>query len=259
MREPSPAGPLLLSRFGNGRAKLPMEIIAHRGASLDAPEHTRAAYDLALAQGADMLEVDLRCTADGRLVALHDATLWRTAGDGRAIEDVTLDDLRELPPGRRPLRLGGLLRDYATRSRLLLELKDPAPPMERRVVAVLDRHAARGAVEIQSFQENGLRRVRRIAPDVPVSVLWLKAPRRPAAALDGLAELGAHAIGVHRRFVSAELVRAASLRGIAVRAWTVNDPAEARALAAIGVSGIITDAPGRIAQALADLALPLAA
>lgn len=236
-----------------------MQIIAHRGASLEAPEHTRAAYDLALRQDADALEVDLRLTADDRLVALHDATLWRTARDPRAIARLTLEDLRRLPPEQRPLRLGALVRRYAPRTRLLLELKEPAPPMERRLVGCLDRNGAREAVEVQSFDETGLRRLRRLAPDVPIAPLWLKPPRRPAAALATWSQLGAHAIGVHRRFVTADLVAAAAARGLEVRAWTVNDPAEARALAALGVAALITDAPARIRAALLETGATLAA
>ncbi|MDP8962167.1 MAG: glycerophosphodiester phosphodiesterase, partial [Actinomycetota bacterium] len=74
-------------------------VVAHRGASEDAPEHTTHAYDAALAQGADSIEVDLRLTRDGVLVCWHDETLERIAGMSAAVGDLTLDELRGLDVG----------------------------------------------------------------------------------------------------------------------------------------------------------------
>ncbi len=78
------------------------EVVAHRGASAYVPEHTFAAYDLALEQGADTLELDGRATRDGELVVLPDRTLLRTHGDSRRIDAVRYG---ELSPLTRPLRL----------------------------------------------------------------------------------------------------------------------------------------------------------
>src|SRR3954469_3555179 len=90
------------------------EVIAHRGASAHAPEHTPAAYDLALAQGADRLELDVRPLADGTLAVVHDRTLARTCGDPRAVGRLAPEDLEALDPRRRPLLLEAVLRRYGT-------------------------------------------------------------------------------------------------------------------------------------------------
>jgi glycerophosphoryl diester phosphodiesterase len=227
-----------------------VEIIAHRGASANAPEHTLEAYDLALDQGADALEIDLRATLDGKLVALHDPTLERTHGDPRAVAETTFAELSALT--RAPERLGQLLRAYRGETRFLLELKDPVPPMERRLVRAVTHSRVRAGVEVQSFDESCLRRMGRLAPDIPLALLVDPMPARPLAWLDRAVRFGARAVGIPRKDVSQALVRAAHERGLLVRAWTVNEPGEARRLAALGVDALITDAPGVVRAALAD-------
>ncbi len=76
-----------------------MEIIAHRGASADAPENTLAAILLAWQQGADAAEIDVQLTADGQLVAIHDETMLRTGGVDWAVKDRTLAELKTLDVG----------------------------------------------------------------------------------------------------------------------------------------------------------------
>ena len=223
-----------------------VEIIAHRGASADAREHSLEAYDLALDQGADALEIDLRATRDGKLVAVHDPTLDRTHGDPRAVADTTFAQLKTLAGA--PERLGQLLRAYRGETRFLLELKDPVAPMERRLVRAITHSRVRADVEVQSFDEGCLRRMTRIAPDVPLALLVDPLPTRPRIWMDRARRLGARAVGIPRKDVTGALVEAAHERDLLLRAWTVNDPADARRLAALGVDALITDAPGRSAR-----------
>jgi glycerophosphoryl diester phosphodiesterase len=229
------------------------EVVAHRGASARAPEHTLAAYDLALAQGADALELDVRATADGELVVLHDRTLRRTAGDPRAIAHLTIAGLDGLRRERRPLRLDAVLERYGTATRWLVELKDPAPAWEHRVAATLVAHGLAEHAVLQSFDRAALRRVRRQEPRLAVAPLLLRAgPRRLRAV-----SRWATAIGVRHQAIDARLVAAAHAHGLAVRAWTVNDACELERLAALGVDGLITDLPDRaraVVAAGADLA-----
>jgi glycerophosphoryl diester phosphodiesterase len=229
-----------------------VEIVAHRGASADAPEHTLLAYDLALTQGADVLELDLRSTADGELVVLHDATLARTAGDPRRVADLGAADLARLPSAARPLGLDEILARYQGRTRFLLELKDPTPAMEGRLVQAVAEAGAGGDVVVQSFEVEALRRIRSLDPRLPVAPLFYRTPFAPWRErwLDGLAALGAVAVGVHRRQVDAGLVAAAHRRGLVVRSWTVNDAAEAARHVALGVDGLITDRPGAVRAAV---------
>ncbi len=170
------------------------QIIAHRGASGHAPEHTLAAYDLAVAMGADFLEPDLQMTADGVLVAFHDATLDRTArGPANLctgpVRERTLAEIRSCEVGswfneRFPDRadpdfvglrvptLDDLFERYGATVRWYPETKNPderlpgQPSMEETLLALLDAHDLRDAavereqVLIQSFSPASLRRIR---------------------------------------------------------------------------------------------------
>ena len=169
-----------------------MQIIAHRGASADAPEHTWEAYDLALEEGAGVLEIDVRMLADGPLAAIHDATLWRTAQDRRAVAAITRADVKALPKAVRPLRLSKILERYEGRCRFLLDLKDPEPAMERRLTRLLRDFGLGDAVVVQSLDERSLRRLAR--RDLRVAPLHERRPGRRA--LDRARSLGAVGVGV---------------------------------------------------------------
>jgi glycerophosphoryl diester phosphodiesterase len=223
------------------------EIVAHRGASAAAREHTFAAYDLALAQGADMLELDLRASADGEPIVLHDPTLARTTGDPRRVAQVASAELARLPAAGRPPSFAAVLGRYGRRTRYLVELKDPTPALERRAVAMLRAAALCDRAVVQSFDLASLRRIRRLEPALPVAPLIATPPLSPEAFVAGLAAAGVAAIGVRQDGLDADLVAAAHRRGLAVRAWTVNEPLAAERLLRLGVDGLITDVPGALA------------
>lgn len=233
-------------------------VIAHRGASSRAPEHTVAAYDLALMAGADVLEVDVRLTGAGELAIVHDTTLLRTAGDPRAVSEIALADL---DPSVRPLSLGELLGRYGSATRYLLDLKDPCAPVERRVAEEVERHGLAPRVQIQTFCKRGLRRAHRAAPGVSLAQLYPEVVPR-AAILRDLARVApfAAAIGPEAHAVDAALVAAAHARGLRVQPYTVNDPAEVERLLALGVDGVISDVPD-VVRGCVDAVerLPLAA
>lgn len=225
------------------------EVVAHRGASAYAPEHTFAAYDLALEQGADTLELDVRATGDGELVVVHDRTLLRTLGDPRRVDVVRY---AELPPLTRPLRLAEVLDRYGSRTRWLVELKDPSPAWERDAVAALDARGLTHRATVQSFDARALRRLHAVAPHVSCAALSWRAPS--GRRLDALASF-ATGIGVLHHCVDTRLVTAAHARGLAVRAWTVNAPADVERVLAAGVDAVITDVPD-VAAGLARAEAP---
>jgi glycerophosphoryl diester phosphodiesterase len=235
----------LVALAAGGRA----EIVAHRGASASAPEHSFAAYDLALAQGADAIELDLRETADGELVVLHDPTLRRTTADPRAIASLPAVALESLPAATRPPLLRTVLERYGRRTRYLVELKDPTPALERRALAALRVAGLRDRAVIQSFDHASLRRLRALDPSLAVAPLLRAVPAAGEEFLDDLAANGAVALGVHHQAVDAGLLAAAHRRGLGVRAWTVNEAVAAERLLGLGVDGLITDLPGSLAAA----------
>jgi len=216
-------------------------VIAHRGASAYAREHSFAAYDLALEQGAEVLELDVRATADGELVVLHDATLERTARVRRPVAGLTRADLAALHPALRPLALEAVLARYGDSARWLVELKDPAWPWELSVAEAIQRHGLADRTVVQSFDPAALRRLHDAAPWLAVAPLRRRGPAT-SRTLRAIARY-ATGIGVWHGMVDRTLVLRAHAAGLAVRAWTVNAPHEMARLVALGVDGVITDCP----------------
>lgn len=252
-------------------------VIAHRGASAYAPEHTFAAWDLAARMGADYLEQDLQMTSDGELVVLHDDTLERTLrGDGCSgrVADRTLAEIRRFDAGswfnarfpdradprfadERVATLEQVLERYAGRARFYIETKKPedAPGMEERLADILRRHGLAGtakdglpAVIVQSFSGESLRRMAELAPEVPRVLLLGRSLGR--SVVQRIARIGdlAHGIGPDRRLVNRGTMDAARERGLAVHPYTVNEEAEMRRLLALGVDGMFTDRPDTLLQ-----------
>lgn len=221
----------------------PVEVIAHRGASAYAAENSLAAFDVAVATGADRLEFDVRATADGELVLLHDPTFLRTAGDPRAVADVTLAELQSLPEPVRPPTLWQVLDRFEARTRYLVEIKQAPVACEGQLVAMLAARGLREHVVVQSFDHLLLARLARRDAGLALAALF-EAGADVAGALDGVSRV-AGAIGPCWSSVDPALVGAAHARGLAVRAWTVNAEAEMERLVALGVDGIITDVPDR--------------
>lgn len=228
-----------------------MEVIAHRGASAYAPEHTLAAYDLALAQGAHCLEVDVRGSADGHPFVIHDPTLARTTGDPGCVGELPAAALDRLDHPRRPVRLETVFARYGARTRYLVDFKDPSPDWEPEVLRLIDRHGLRDRCTAQSFDWAGLERVHRAAPWLPAVLLARRAesPHLDPAAVPAFAA----AVGPWHPVVDAAMVGRARERGLAVRPWTVDEPAEVRRLAALGVRHLVTNRPDVVVAAAQSL------
>jgi glycerophosphoryl diester phosphodiesterase len=253
-------------------------VIAHRGASAYAPEHTFAAYDLALAQGADYIEQDLQLTADGVLVALHDDTLDRTARGPAdsctgAVATKTLAQLHECDVGSwfndahpdladpeyvglRVPTMGEILERYGPEVRYYIETKSPdaQPGMEQALLDLLDETglaapAARSRqVLIQSFSAESLRLLHSLRPELPL-VQLLPASRSPVdeAMLDEIRAY-AVAVGPSSGNVDEALVDAAHTRCLDVHPYTVDDPDEMARLLDTGVDGMFTNMPDRLIE-----------
>jgi glycerophosphoryl diester phosphodiesterase len=233
-------------------------IIGHRGVRrAGVVENTLPAFEAAAREGAEALELDVRVCASGELVVVHDPTLARiTEGaDPRAVTDLPLTELARvaLPGGARVSPLAEVLA-FARERRLAVnvELKRDAPsrPAIVRAAARLLRSwdPAHGIL-VSSFDPAMLLALRRLAPHVPAALLVHRTPwHLVATTLSG--PFGADAVHLERTLTRPDLVRSLRARGLVLNVWTVNDPGEARDLAALGVDGIITDDPAGIIAAL---------
>ena len=151
-----------------------MKIIGHRGAAGLALENSRASLLAAIAQGVDMIEFDVRLTADDHLVVIHDKETSRVAEDAHTVRERTLAELRtvSLSNGEELMTLDEAL-EVISDTPVIIELKDKGSVDE--LLLVLERHP-NSVPRVASFQHDELRYVRRVLPDVPTYVLERFAP-----------------------------------------------------------------------------------
>jgi glycerophosphoryl diester phosphodiesterase len=254
-------------------------VVAHRGASDRAPEHTVTAYLQAITDGADALEADVRLTADGHLVCVHDRRVERTSNGRGVLSTLELAELEELDfaswkqdaveaPDRddraegRVLtleRLVELVVDADRRVELAIETKHPtryAGLVERRLVEVLARYGLVeptgeqvGLVRVMSFSEIALRRMLRLAPKVPLVYLMERVPivYRNGSLPRGVSIAGPsiEILRAHPHFV--ERLHAA---GHEVHVWTVNEPRDVELVTRLGVDAVITNRPRQVLDAV---------
>ncbi|MEV8377238.1 glycerophosphodiester phosphodiesterase family protein [Kribbella sp. NPDC056861] len=263
-------------------AKRP-SVVAHRGASEVSPEHTLAAYRRAVEAGADGLECDIRLTADGHLVCVHDRRIDRTSNGRGVLSTMSLeeldgfdwgswknpwselDDEAELPDPdlTKVLTLERLLETVREAGRpleLAIETKHPtryAGLVERRLIEMLDRfgwaHPRIGSespVRVMSFSWLSLRRMRVLAPGLRTVLLMDRVPLRFR---DGSLPTGVSYAGPSLEIVTAhpEYVDRAHKHGHQVHVWTVNTEQDVRHCESIGVDALISDRPELAIQTLA--------
>jgi glycerophosphoryl diester phosphodiesterase len=225
-------------------------IIAHRGASAEAPENTLAAFRRALAHNVDGIELDVQLTRDGVPVVFHDATLRRLTGTRGRLADKTWRELTALRidgTGRIP-RLVEVLRLTRGRARVQIELK--AGTAVAPVVAAIRATRAAKNVILASFEPGLIGEALRLAPAVP-RMLITEGRARPAALVRQLAALQACGLSVNHRAVrDAAWVRYFQARGYVVWVWTVNDAPAARRLAGWGLNGILGDNPALLQRSV---------
>ena len=247
------------------------QVVAHRGSSHDKPEHTLGAYVAALDEGAEGLECDVRLTADGHLVCVHDRTLSRVTNSRGVVSTMELAQLDELDfaswknpwadlddeaveideDSRRVLTLQRLLQTVADYDRpvdLAIETKHPtryAGLVERRLVELLDDFKWAGPdspVRVMSFSWVALNRIKKLAPDLEVVLLvdhlytWKLA--KNLADDDWIAGPGMELLRENPRFA-----RRLSRSGRRTHVWTVNTEADLDLCQELGVEAVITDRP----------------
>ncbi|MER8234062.1 glycerophosphodiester phosphodiesterase family protein [Streptomyces sp. NPDC094049] len=232
---------------------------AHRGGAANGLENTAAAFRRAAAEGYRYFETDVHTTADGALVAFHDATLDRVTDVSGRIRDLPWAAVREARvAGTEPLPLFADLLEEFPEARWNVDLK-----AESALLPLVDLVRATGAwdrVCVSSFTEARVARAQRLAgPRLATSYgvsgvlalrlrsLGVPAPLRPGAVAAQVPEQQGGVRVVDRRFV-----REAHARGLQVHVWTVNDPARMNSLLDLGVDGIMTDQLETLRAVLTD-------
>lgn len=248
----------------SNRAALPA-IWGHRGAMDFAPQNTLAAFGMALAQGADGVELDVHLSADGQVVVIHDDTVDATTNATGAVGATDLAGLRSLDAGSwfdprfAGERIPTLLEVFELmpadkavnveiKSRWNLSRADQLA-LVGLTVDVVRTCRREASVRFSSFDPRIIRHLARLAPELPRGLLMEK--QRPWWLRLASGGLSMQAVHPEYGLVDAAFMEGARKCGWRVNVWTVNDPAEARRLAALGVDALITNRPAEIRSALA--------
>ena len=231
--------------------------IAHRGAGKLAPENTLAAFRLGASYGYRAFECDVKLSADGVPFLLHDATLQRTTSGQGPAAALTWHELSQLDAGawhsRRfagePVASFAAVARFCLRNEFALDVEiKPSPGRELetgRQVAATAATLWSGATLpplLTSFQRAALQGARDTAPHLPRALLL---DTLPSGWLDAAKELGCVAVVTNHSLIDAATLAAVHGGGMRALVYTVNDPAEARRLDALGIDGIVTDAVDR--------------
>jgi glycerophosphoryl diester phosphodiesterase len=236
-------------------------VLGHRGASAEAPENTLAAFRLAMEQGADGFELDVRRCSTGEVIVAHDEDLRRVAGAPLQVVDAPLAALRTHDVGRwKGARFAGeripLLAEVLEahpHAIVNVELKS-GPGRDLRLAHatadVIWRARAGGRVVVSSFDWRLLAAFRLASPDVPAGLLFDETRAWRLRAWLGIRTLAPAAVHPDRALATDARVRRWAARGLAVNVWTVDDPGEAGRLARAGAAAVITNAPAIVRAAL---------
>lgn len=230
-------------------------IIAHRGACAYAPENTLAAFELAVEQGADGIEFDVKLSSDGHVVIMHDPTVNRTTNGNGLVKDMALAELKSLDAGRsfsgafagEPVpTLAELFERLQDRTCLNIELTNyttQSDALPEKVAELVEQYRLYENILFSSFSMKTLKRIRQLLPNIPAGMLALRGlPGAVSRSFIGR-KFGPHALHPYYTDVTRSLVAAQKAHNRKVNVWTVNDEATMRKLISFGVDGIITNDP----------------
>jgi glycerophosphoryl diester phosphodiesterase len=228
--------------------------IGHRGASGEFPENTLPAFAAAIEAGAQMCELDVQLSRDGIAIVIHDETVNRTTNGVGAVAAMSLAELRALDAG---IRFGAgfagtrvpTLEEVLTlvKGRCALNVELKSADVEREVCRLLRAHGAISETIVSSFDWDALAAARRLEPALRLGVV---ADKRPDAMLAAAARLGAASVNPRFNLVTPALVGQGHRGGFKLLVWTVDKADEMDRMIALGVDGIMTNYPARLAARL---------
>lgn len=239
-------------------------IYAHRGASAYAPENTLAAFQLALRQGADAIELDAKLSADAQVVVIHDQTVDRTTDGQGKVNQLTLRQLKELEAGshfdssfrgEQIPTLEEVFEAVGRQTMINVELTNYASIFDNlpdEAVKLVRRHNLQKRVIFSSFNPRALHRAHKLLPETPVALLALPGPAGSWARSWVGCLLAYRALHPEVRDVTPRLVTSVHKRGCLVNVYTVNQADVMHRLLSMQVDGIFTDDPVLARQTFAN-------
>lgn len=236
------------------------KILGHRGFSSHFPENTMLSFEEAIHAGAHGLEVDVQMSRDGILVIFHDETLERTARLKGTIKDYTFKELQKmdvgsyLDPSFKDLKIPSLLEvlNLVKERDLLLniELKNgiiPYPTLEENILKEVEEIGLKERVILSSFNHHSLLKISQLDSTFKTGILYFAHMVRPC---DYALSIGASALHPYYLGINSHLLEEAKKNGLTVNTYVVNEIEDMRRLVHLGVDGMITDYPDRLADIL---------
>ncbi len=249
-------------------------VIAHRGGAGLFPENTLYAFEQSWKMGVDVLELDVRETADGKLVLMHDRTVNRTTDGEGQISDMTLETVKKLNAGFRFSPDGGqtfpfreqkitvpTLEEIFTAlpdAKYVIEPKQESPTIVKSLCSLLRERKMTDKTIVGSFSQTNLDNFRRECPEVATSAGPSEVSRFLAMYKTGLGASYSPAMQALQtpeyagslQIVSKEFVETARKLNLDIHVWTINEPSQMQRLLETGVDGIMTDYPDRLLDLL---------
>ena len=219
--------------------------IGHRGAAGHAPENTLAAIQKGIALGVDFVEIDVRRTADGALVVLHDETVDRTTNGKGRVDRLSLREVKKFDAGNGEHipTLEEVLTVAAGRAGLMVELK--VTGAARQAVEAVRGAGFTDPVIYASFLHDELTHIRTVDPEASLMALFGRLPRAPVS--HAIAHGPSH-VGLRHDTATRRLVDAFHQAGLLVFVYTANSPGDIQHALSVGVDGVISNFPDRIAR-----------
>lgn len=230
------------------------KIFAHRGANADAPENTMAAFQLALDLGADGIELDVMLSKDHEIVVIHDDTVDRTTNGTGQVSELTLAELKKLDAGdgEQIPTLEEVLTQFGGKFQINIEMKNYSTLFDSLPVDVaklVSKHHLEDSIQASSFNPFNFHRFHRLLPTVPLGMLTFPGKARFFA----YRFFRYDALNPYFQDVDESLVKGLHARGKQVNVWTVDEAADIRHMAKLGVDTIITNNPKRAMTVLESL------
>jgi glycerophosphoryl diester phosphodiesterase len=228
---------------------------AHRGDSAHHPENTLAAFEAARAAGADGIELDVRLDRDGNVVVFHDDDLVRLCDRPGRVEDLGAAEREQLRVGGEPIPLLADVLAAVDPLEVNVEIKAPRPGRMGALVEATGRVIARSGrvdrIVVSSFDPVALVQMHRHLPEVAIAFLFGDHQVLPLRRGWVGQWTGASLLHPQHTLVTAASVKAWHTAGLPINTWTLDDPAELRRVAALGVDGVFANDPGAALAVLA--------
>jgi glycerophosphoryl diester phosphodiesterase len=236
-------------------------VLGHRGCAGEAPENTLASFQLALEQGCDGIELDIHLSSDGQLIVCHDPTVNRTTDGKGWIYEMTLEQLKRLDAGAwfhesfRGERIPTLeeVFDLMPANQLInIEIKHSyGRRIEAKLAELLRANGRLENVVVSSFDHKSMVHFKQLLPELNIGLLYMEnlVNHIKLAEMTGIP---VHSLHPYYRNIDKEDVQSALDSGLCLYPYTINEEAQQKLFVQYGVTGIITDFPGRLRKLLED-------